>query len=90
MFHDRQFKELNILYSMVNQMNVSKFVRSKLASFIKQKGHSIVGSETVKPLDMVRRLVEFKTEVDTLVTSTFDSDARFVKTSDESFAEFLE
>lgn len=59
--------------------------------YIETSGEMIVLHEGLKdkPLDMIRALLEFKTQVDNCIAISFSDDMQFQKARDESFRNFM-
>ena len=83
MFNERKKDELKFLYIIITDFKrvdttIKHFI-DKMNAFIEKEGEKIVLSADLKtkPLEMVSKLLEFKNEIDELITVSFFNDMRF-------------
>lgn len=80
MFEQRKKDELKLVYSVFVQIEPTlQTIIDKMDPFIKAEGLKIVQSEELQkePLPMVQKLLELKSEVDSLIADSFNNDMKF-------------
>ena len=88
MFDERKGSELKLIYDVFIRVEETlKFIIQKMDPFIQKEGEKIVLSADLqkKPLEMVRKMLALKTEIDDLIADSFQNDMRFQKARDQAF-----
>lgn len=92
MFEERKPDELKLMYDVYIRVEETlTFIIKKMDPFIIQEGEKLVLSAELqkKPLEMVRKLLALKTEIDGLIANSFQNDMRFQKARDQAFQTFM-
>lgn len=92
MFDDRKGHELKLIYDVFYRVEETlKYIIQKMDPFIVKEGEKIVLSADLqkKPLEMVRKMLALKSEIDEMISNSFQNDMRFQKARDQSFQTFM-
>lgn len=74
MFDNKKADELKLIYDVfLRKEETLKFIIQKMDPFIVKEGEKIVLSADLqkKPLEMVRKMLTFKSEIDELIAGSF-------------------
>ncbi|CDS01036.1 related to cullin 4A [Sporisorium scitamineum] len=84
----KQLEGLAKIYQLIKSIGRLTDLRKEFAEYIKTHGASIV-KDRQRDDDMIERLLEFKSSIDAIVSSGFQSDGEFVNAQKDSFEVFV-
>ncbi|KAJ9475483.1 putative Cell division control protein 53 (putative) [Pseudozyma hubeiensis] len=84
----KQLDGLAKIYQLVQSISRLSDLRKAFAEYIKIHGAAIV-NDRERDDDMIERLLEFKSSIDTIVSSGFKRDGEFVNAQKDSFEVFV-
>lgn len=84
----KQLSGLAKIYQLVKSIDRLSDLRKVFAEYIKTHGASIV-NDRARDDDMIERLLEFKSFIDTIVSTGFQRDGDFVNAQKDSFEVFV-
>ena len=80
MFDQKKKDDLKLVYSVFVQVEPTlQTIIDKMDPYIKSEGLKIVENSDIQkePLTMVRKLLELKSEIDSLIAESFNNDMKF-------------
>ena len=92
MFNGWRKDELKLVYEVFNRVDVTlKYIIDKMDPFIQKEGEKIVLAEALKdkPLEMTKKMLDLKAQIDDLIAVSFKNDMRFQKARDQAFQTFM-
>ena len=88
MFEHRKLENLKLLFDVFKRdQNTFGLIIQKMNPYIMERGKKIVNDETLvkNPIEFTQKLLEFKAEIDKMVTESFSNSMLFQKARDNSF-----
>ena len=92
MFTHKKLDELALMYRIYKRVESTlKFIINKMHPYIIKRGESIITDQNVlkDPVEFTSKLLDLKSEMDSMVEQSFQNDIRFQKSRDVSFSEFM-
>ncbi len=85
-------EELRILTKLLSRKpDTYKFVTEKLSAYVKARGKAIEEDKKIveDPIEYIKKVIELKKEMDTLMNEGFEGRQQFAHTNDKAFKDFL-
>lgn len=92
MFTHKKLEELKLMYLVFRRVETTKkYILNEMSPYIENRGDEIIKNENLlkDPIQFTGKLLELKNEMDEMVEQSFANDAKFQKSRDQSFQNFM-